>query len=150
MSQCPFCETQMESMPDTIVECPKCKSKWLVSIGSTVPHAFGEIDSFFHDRHRGPQQTVLHPPGTRCCPVCSDAYPENHSCCPELLVTALKLLCLSKAEHGPTTEAKALRLLTQHRDVLEMYVKQVNKSGSAEEIRLLEDSNISWIFGLKQ
>ena|SRR5579862_3382776 len=149
MSPCPFCETQMESVPDTETECPKCHTKWQTSIALPGPHAQGDIDPFFKDRHKGLQQTVLHPPGTVACPQCGQVYPGTSSCCPELVKVALGLLCMPKNKQGPSTEAKALRFLTEHKVVLEHYVKQVHKTGTPEEMRLVEDSNIGWILGLK-
>src|ERR1035437_4958184 len=129
MNPCPFCETQMESLPDTETECPQCHSRWMTSIVQAAPHALGEIDPFFHDRHKGLQQTVLHPPGTIACAQCGETFPNTYSCCPELVKAALSLLCTPKNKQGPNSEAKALRFLTDHRLVLEHCVKQIHKSG---------------------
>jgi hypothetical protein len=148
MIHCPFCKAEMQTNPFMVAVCPGCQSKWKTSFAENAAHRPSEIDSFFHDRTMGSPSAVLHPVGTKVCSHCGENFPENLSCCPDLVKLTVDLLCAPPEGRGPGTDAKALQFLMDHRDVLEYHLHYVAKHGTEEEKDAIRNSNVCQSLGI--
>lgn len=134
-TECPVCSSYFHALFGCReITCPFCGTKLVQDSVEVVGHDAREFDSFVPDAITGGEfHMTFVPEGMRYCGKCDAVIPKAYSCCPKLLVLAIKMY-REYVKIGK--QGRVLDCIQKHRETFlaslrSMIYPELNKKGKS-------------------